>query len=161
MPPPKSVATGSGATTLTAILSDESVSNLYEELLAIRETEIEGNSLETHSFGIHRGCHVRVLPQSTSESPHQKLVSHRLESPDGVPNDIVAIQQTRDGYLWLGTGEGLFRFDGVRFERYAPNRGGELFSGRISALLATKDGGLWIAHQGRGICKCVSSRMTR
>ncbi len=70
---------------------------------------------------------------------------------DGVPNDIVAIQQTRDGYLWLGTGEGLFRFDGVRFERYAPNRGGELFSGRISALLATKDGGLWIAHQGRGV----------
>jgi signal transduction histidine kinase/ligand-binding sensor domain-containing protein len=70
---------------------------------------------------------------------------------DGVPNDIVAIQQTRDGYLWLGTGEGLFRFDGVRFERYQPNGGGELFSSRISALFVTKDGGLWIAHQGRGV----------
>jgi ligand-binding sensor domain-containing protein len=70
---------------------------------------------------------------------------------DGVPNDIVAIQQTPDGYLWLGTGDGLFRFDGVRFERYEPNRGDALFSGRISALLATKDGGLWIAHQGRGV----------
>jgi ligand-binding sensor domain-containing protein len=57
---------------------------------------------------------------------------------DGVPNDIVAIQQTRDGYLWLGTGDGLFRFDGVRFERYEPNRGDALFSGRISALLATE-----------------------
>ena len=70
---------------------------------------------------------------------------------DGVPNDIVAIQQTQDGYLWLGTGDGLFRFDGVKFERYEPNRGDALFSGRISALLATKDGGLWIAHQGRGV----------
>jgi signal transduction histidine kinase/ligand-binding sensor domain-containing protein len=70
---------------------------------------------------------------------------------DGVPNDIVAIQQTRDGYLWLGTGEGLFRFDGVRFERYERGRGGEVFSGRISALLATNDGGLWIAHQGSGV----------
>jgi len=70
---------------------------------------------------------------------------------DGVPSDIVAIQQTQDGYLWLGTGEGLFRFDGVRFERYKPSRGGELFSARISALLATTDGGLWIAHQGRGV----------
>ena len=49
------------------------------------------------------------------------------------------------------TGEGLFRFDGVRFERYERSRGGELFSGRISALLATKDGGLWVAHQGRGV----------
>jgi hypothetical protein len=29
---------------------------------------------------------------------------------DGVPNDIVAIQQTQDGYLWLGTGEGPFPF---------------------------------------------------
>jgi signal transduction histidine kinase/ligand-binding sensor domain-containing protein len=70
---------------------------------------------------------------------------------DGVPNDIVAIQQTQDGYLWLGTGKGLFRFDGVRFERYERSRGDELFSGRISALFATKDGGLWIAHQGRGV----------
>jgi hypothetical protein len=64
---------------------DESVSNSYEKLLAIQETETERNSLETHSFGIHRSCLVRVLPQSTSESPHQKLVSHRLESPGWSP----------------------------------------------------------------------------
>jgi signal transduction histidine kinase/ligand-binding sensor domain-containing protein len=79
------------------------------------------------------------------------MYHNRWTVRDGVPNDIVAIQQTEDGYLWLGTGEGLFRFDGVRFERYKPSRGSELFSGRISALLATADGGLWIAHQGRGV----------
>jgi signal transduction histidine kinase/ligand-binding sensor domain-containing protein len=83
--------------------------------------------------------------------PIKSLYHTRWTVRDGVPNDIVAIQQTRDGYLWLGTGEGLFRFDGVSFQRYKPSPENELFSGRISALLATSDGGLWIAHQGRGV----------
>jgi signal transduction histidine kinase/ligand-binding sensor domain-containing protein len=83
--------------------------------------------------------------------PIKSLYHTRWTVRDGVPNDIVAIQQTQDGYLWLGTGEGLFRFDGVRFERFKPSQETELFSGRISALLATPDGGLWIAHQGRGV----------
>jgi signal transduction histidine kinase/ligand-binding sensor domain-containing protein len=94
-------------------------------------------------------CHCCV-GQSLNR-PIKSLYHTRWTVRDGVPNDIVAIQQTRDGYLWLGTGEGLFRFDGVRFERYKPSQGGELFTRRISALLATTDGGLWIAHQGRGV----------
>ena len=35
---------------------------------------------------------------------------------EGLPqNSIQAIAQTADGYLWLGTQEGLVRLDGVRF----------------------------------------------
>src|SRR5271156_5531391 len=83
--------------------------------------------------------------------PIKSLYHTRWTVRDGVPNDIVAIQQTRDGYLWLGTGEGLFRFDGISFQRYRSSPENELFSERISALLATSDGGLWIAHQGRGV----------
>jgi signal transduction histidine kinase/ligand-binding sensor domain-containing protein len=87
--------------------------------------------------------------------PIKSLYRNRWTVRNGVPNDIVAIQQTRDGYLWLGTGEGLFRFDGVRFRQYQPSKENSLFSSlfasRISALLATNDGGLWIAHQGRGV----------
>lgn len=37
---------------------------------------------------------------------------------DGVPSDIQSMAQTRDGWLWLGTPDGLYRFDGVTFERY-------------------------------------------
>lgn len=33
---------------------------------------------------------------------------------DGVPPSIITMDQTDDGYLWLGTGAGLFQFDGVR-----------------------------------------------
>ena len=58
----------------------------------------------------------------------------------GAPN---AIAQTRDGYLWIGTQNGLLRFDGVRFVPYIPVKGGPLSSG-IFSLLAGTDGSLWI-----------------
>ena len=38
------------------------------------------------------------------------------QTEDGLPgNNITSIVQTGDGYLWLGTRNGLVRFDGVRF----------------------------------------------
>ena len=40
----------------------------------------------------------------------------------GLPqNTINAVVQTPDGYLWLGTEEGIVRFDGVHFEVYDKN----------------------------------------
>lgn len=59
---------------------------------------------------------------------------------DGAPPDIWALAQTRDGYLWLGTGAGLYRFDGVRFQRIPA----ALHSSNITALLVDREGTLWI-----------------
>lgn len=56
---------------------------------------------------------------------------------DGAPADIWALEQTRDGYLWLGTGTGLYRFDGVEFERFHPAAGEQFRSNNITALTAT------------------------
>jgi ligand-binding sensor domain-containing protein len=69
---------------------------------------------------------------------------------DGVPGRIEMLAQTRYGYLWLGTFRGLFRFDGVRFERYQPERGDPFPSQDIFSLLATPDGGLWIGFRTGG-----------
>jgi signal transduction histidine kinase/ligand-binding sensor domain-containing protein len=66
---------------------------------------------------------------------------------DGAPSDIRALAQTTDGYLWLGTSSGLFRFDGVRFARFEPRRR-EVFPGtRIQFMLAARDGSLWIVFR--------------
>jgi ligand-binding sensor domain-containing protein len=54
-----------------------------------------------------------------------------------------AIAQTTDGYVWIGTQNGLVRFDGVRFVQWTP-RGGERLSSSIVSLLAGRDGSLWI-----------------
>ncbi len=62
----------------------------------------------------------------------------------GLPQDSIrAIAQTSDGFLWLGTDEGLSRFDGYEFVNFAQRPGG-LPGNSISALLADRDGSLWI-----------------
>ena len=62
----------------------------------------------------------------------------------GLPQDTIrAITQTKDGYLWLGTDEGLARFDGYEFVVYNKTNG-DLPDNSITALAAANDGGLWI-----------------
>jgi ligand-binding sensor domain-containing protein len=74
-----------------------------------------------------------------------QLVHTAWTAKEGAPTDVSALAQTTDGYLWLGTTSGLFRFDGIRFVRFQP-RGDEALPGlRIHRLLATRDGALWIS----------------
>ena len=62
----------------------------------------------------------------------------------GLPQDTIrAITQTKDGYLWLGTDEGLARFDGYEFVVFNKTNG-DLPDNSITALAAANDGGLWI-----------------
>jgi signal transduction histidine kinase/ligand-binding sensor domain-containing protein len=70
---------------------------------------------------------------------------------DGAPNEISALAQTEDGFLWIGSERGLFRFDGVTFEEFKPQAGAELPSHSIYSLMATPDGGLWIAFSPNGL----------
>lgn len=63
---------------------------------------------------------------------------------DGLPQDTIrAIAQTQDGFLWLGTEEGLARFDGYDFVPLTKDNT-ELPSNTIVALWPAHDGGLWI-----------------
>src|SRR5438046_9579085 len=64
----------------------------------------------------------------------------------GLPqNSINAILQTKDGYLWLPTSDGLVRFDGLRFTVFnkATTRGTN--SNRFTRLFEARSGGLWLA----------------
>ncbi len=65
----------------------------------------------------------------------------------GLPQDTVhAIAQTSDGYLWLGTDDGLARFDGYEFVTFTKEHD-DLPADSITSLAAGKDGSLWIGTQ--------------
>src|SRR5215475_5642140 len=58
--------------------------------------------------------------------------------------NIYAMAQTPDGYLWLGSEFGLFRFDGVHATPWQPLPGRHLPSNYIASLRVARDGTLWI-----------------
>jgi ligand-binding sensor domain-containing protein/signal transduction histidine kinase len=69
---------------------------------------------------------------------------------DGLPQGTVtSIVETRDGYLWLGTQNGLVRFDGVNFKVFNQNNTPAIKNNRIVQLFVDRRGALWIgAEQG-------------
>lgn len=71
-------------------------------------------------------------------------------SNDGIP-PVRAIAQTPDGYLWLGTEVGLYRFDGVRFSLWQPEGDQQLPGSAIWSLYVSKNGSLWIGFGSAGI----------
>jgi len=69
-----------------------------------------------------------------------------------------AITQTTDGYIWVGTEAGLFKFDGLRFLRWSARSGSELPSSHILHLLGARDGSLWIGTDS-GLAHLVNNRL--
>ena len=61
------------------------------------------------------GEYCRVAALNPSKALTQYSISHWTQEQGLPQNTISAIAQTADGYLWLGTDEGLARFDGYEF----------------------------------------------
>lgn len=80
--------------------------------------------------------------------PHRAVTQYiqtSWTSESGLPqNSVHAIAQTNDGFLWLGTEEGLVRFDGTAFKVFNRRSVKGLASDYIGALMADRDGSLWI-----------------
>lgn len=80
---------------------------------------------------------------------------------DGLTGTVLAITQDRAGYLWLGTNEGLLRFDGQQFTRWEDSGGAPLPGGSISALITASDGSLWVGFDDvAGVARIVSGVVT-
>jgi Two component regulator propeller len=63
----------------------------------------------------------------------------------GLPSNLVnALAQTPEGYLWIGTHNGLARFDGLRFVVFDPANTPEIRHPRIDGLYVDRRGTLWI-----------------
>ena len=79
----------------------------------------------------------------------------------GLPTGTVfTMAQDRAGYLWLGTSEGLIRFDGHRFAGWEETGGPSLPGTSVSALIGARDGSLWIGFSdARSIARIRSGEL--
>src|SRR5687767_9449840 len=77
----------------------------------------------------------------------------------GLPSHTVqAITQDREGYLWLGTEGGLFRFNGLQFEPWDASAT-PLAGTSIATLITARDGSLWVGfNDGGGISRIKDGR---
>ncbi|MGE6697305.1 sensor histidine kinase [Hyphomonas sp. NPDC076900] len=79
---------------------------------------------------------------------------------DGAPAEIWALDQGPDGFLWLGTGVGLFRFDGLTFERFKPAPGQQLASIDITSVRVVSANEIWIGYSDGGISQLLDGNVT-
>lgn len=70
---------------------------------------------------------------------------------DGAPMGVTKFAQGPDGWLWIGTPTGLYRYDGVHFERTDTVYGHVLYSSNIMALTTTRDGAVWVGYRVGGV----------
>jgi ligand-binding sensor domain-containing protein/serine phosphatase RsbU (regulator of sigma subunit) len=95
------------------------------------------------------------------KAPSQYVTHVWQQSADGLPQNFVpSLVQTRDGYLWLGTQEGLVRFDGERFVVYSAGAYPELGTNDIDVVAASSRGGVWIGTRGAGLVYYDGARFT-
>jgi ligand-binding sensor domain-containing protein len=90
-------------------------------------------------------CLVPSCAQASRLEGVSQYVPFSLTNKNGLPqNSINAVAQSRDGYLWFGTEEGLVRFDCLRATVFDTIHFKALGDNFIDAIAASRDGGLWI-----------------
>ncbi len=85
-----------------------------------------------------------VRPPNTPDPSLFQLQHTSWTERDGAPPEVNDIAQAPDGSLWLGSGEGLYHFDGFTFERVRSIDAQTPAPTEIFCLLATSNGDLWI-----------------
>ena len=88
---------------------------------------------------------IRTTGSQLVEPPRYNVRSWQTD--EGLPqNSVWALAQTPDGYLWVGTHEGLARFDGVRFTIFDKGNTKGILNNRFIGVFVDKEGTIW-KHQ--------------
>ncbi|MGJ5816618.1 two-component regulator propeller domain-containing protein [Paludibaculum fermentans] len=106
---------------------------------------------------------VCTIDRSWALTPAKSISQYVLEHwhvKEGLRQGTVqALAQTPDGYLWLGTRDGIVRFDGVRFRTFRTADTPALKHNNISDLAVGKDGTLWIGQSEGGVTSWRNSEL--
>ncbi len=110
---------------------------------------------------------VALLPASVaaqSLSPRKVYGRYQQsvwQEQQGLPqNAVQGMTRTRDGYMWLGTVDGVARFDGVRFAVFNSTNTPEIRGTIISSVYEDRAGVLWLATDNGGLTRYADGRFT-
>ena len=96
---------------------------------------------ENHSFA------------SLSEPSYSTIRFEHYQFDSGLSNESVfAVAQDKHGFLWVGTQDGLNKYDGLEFKTYLPRPGG-LSDRYVRSLLVADGGAMWIATEVGGVSR--------
>lgn len=86
--------------------------------------------------------------------PIADFIHDRWSVDQGLPHSTIrGIAQTKDGYLWIATHEGVARFDGRSFTVFNRSNTPALLSNGVTALFASRDGSLWLGLRDGGVVR--------
>jgi ligand-binding sensor domain-containing protein/signal transduction histidine kinase len=89
----------------------------------------------------------------------RQYVQDVWQTDAGLPqNYVVGIVQSRDGYIWLATQEGLARFDGIKFNVFDKRNTSQIKDNNIQALFEDREGNLWFGTEGGGVNRFSGGR---
>jgi len=84
---------------------------------------------------------------------------HTRWTSDNGLGAVFDIQQAADGYLWLTTSTGVFRFDGVRFQSVEEVTNGAVENSQIHSAFLSSSGGVWLKTRAAGLLLWKDGRL--
>src|SRR5215475_13115874 len=85
---------------------------------------------------------------------------HSMWTSDNGLGAVFDIQQAADGYLWLTTSTGVFRFDGVRFQSVEEVTNGAVENSQIHSAFLSPSGGVWLETRAAGLLFWKDGRLS-
>jgi ligand-binding sensor domain-containing protein len=104
-------------------------------------------------------CQARAIDALNPDTRLDQYSIRRWGPENGAPGGMLrAVLQASDGYIWLGSLEGLARFDGVRFDHFDLKKLVGAQTNGVYSLAESSDGALWIGTYSSGLVRYQNNR---
>lgn len=88
-------------------------------------------------------------------NPNKKLSQYTLDSWGNeqglISGGVLSIIQSKEGYIWFGSFNGVYRFDGINFKQFNKNNTAAISNNGVLTLCEDSNGNIWAGSNGGGI----------